>query len=133
VAHWDIAALRAAQRDVRSLQGVTSEIARAARPGLEDLAVGAIAGRITSYGEAWAPLKNGGEASTSIAHRMTVVADGPRIRLRLDRVASYHSLGTQNMVARPSKPSDSVGIPQPWRTELTEQAAQVMASKVGDR
>jgi hypothetical protein len=132
MAHWDIGALRAAQDEVRALAGVTAQIAREVRPELERFAFGAIGGRITSYGVPWAPLKSGGEASTTIADRMKVVDVGSKIRVRLDRVASYHDRGTRKMVARPIIPTDAQGIPQPWRTEITKTAAKIMAETVHD-
>ena len=132
MAHWDIAAVRAAQRELRSVRGIAGEVAKAARPGIDAMAWGAIGGRITSYGEAWAPLKGGGEASSSIAHRMQVVDTGTSIKVRLDRVASYHDRGTKHMPARPILPRDDQGIPRPWRTEITEVATAIFAAKVKD-
>lgn len=132
MAHWDIAALRAAQRELRSVRGIGAEVAKAARPGIDALAVGAIGGRITSYGESWAPLKDGGEASSSIGHRMQIVEVGSAIKVRLDRVASYHDRGTKHMPARPIIPRERDGIPRPWRTEITETAQALLKSKVKD-
>jgi hypothetical protein len=37
------------------------------------------------------------------------------------------------MVARSIKPSEALGIPQPWRTEITESAERVMTEMVKDR
>lgn len=129
---WDIGALRAMQREVRSLKGISERIAQAATPEIDALAAGAVGSRMTSYGEAWAPLKRGGEASAAIVHRMRVVATGTRIRVRLDRIASYHDRGTRFMVARPIIPRDANGIPKPWRAELTAAAQAAFAAAVKD-
>lgn len=126
----DLKPVRELPQLIARMVNPTERIAARAKPAVEALELGAVASTVGPDGAPWAPLRNGGEPSGSIVHRVRVVQDGNRIKTRLDRIASYHQRGTKNMVARKLMPDAGDPPPPAWGEAIDAAAREVLGEPV---
>lgn len=119
---------RMAEEIGKKAEAMPTIVAEAAK-GIDRVLTGTIGSGVTPYMSKWAALRNGGEPSGSILHRVSVVVKGARIQAKTDKIASYHNRGTSKMVARQLIPSEAQGLPEGWREPIDAASDRAMEGR----
>lgn len=120
---------------VRALGKLPEEVAKAARPRIEEVSQATAAAGTTPDGKAWEPRKKDGRrALANAAAAVTVRAIGPVIRLALQGTStgSAKVQAIQN-TRRPILPATGEAIPARLLEVLKATAAEVFTSLTGGR
>ena len=135
------AALKSVARSVRGLSAVPSRAARAAASEIADRIQEQFDGGVDAYGRPWATLRPSTLAKGRTPPPLTDSAsmrDGIQVKPARgagitivigEPYASFHQVGTRNMVARPILPTH--GFPDTWRRAVADACETAFGDIMG--